>query len=214
MSAVHLAKTYLSAGIFQVRELGRGQCGRVWQARWRGVDVALKELHAARSARAAAGMLAEAATLARLRHPCVIAFYGVVLDQARALLSLTAFRTFGVLGSRVMPLSRPLGQEGVEPNRLPTPMLPPPQQLLHTLGLRSAALRSWLLCCLPSLHGVDAHAGERHGSCCGRLSPCATMAACSEQPANLVESAALPEQQCACEHAQVHTELSFVLLIQ
>lgn len=31
--------------MYQVRQLGRGQFGSVWLARWRGVDVALKEHH-------------------------------------------------------------------------------------------------------------------------------------------------------------------------
>ncbi len=69
----------------QVRELGRGQFGSVWLARWRSCAVAVKELHAAASGRSTTEMVAEAATLARLRHPCVIAFYGLVASQARTL---------------------------------------------------------------------------------------------------------------------------------
>ena len=62
-------------------ELGRGQFGSVWLARWHGVEVALKELHGANSARSREEMLGEACTLASLRHPCVIAIYGVIIGQ-------------------------------------------------------------------------------------------------------------------------------------
>lgn len=47
--------------------------------RWLGVDVAVKELHASSPA-ASAEMYTEAETLASLRHPCIIAFYGVVVN--------------------------------------------------------------------------------------------------------------------------------------
>lgn len=65
----------------QVAELGRGQFGSVWLARWHGVEVALKELHGANSPRSREEMLGEACTLASLRHPCVIAIYGVIIGQ-------------------------------------------------------------------------------------------------------------------------------------
>lgn len=70
----------------QVQELGRGQFGSVWLARWRGVEVALKELHGANSPRSRAEMVAEARTLAGLRHPCVIAIYGVIIGQVSTLI--------------------------------------------------------------------------------------------------------------------------------
>ena len=72
-------------GPTQVQELGRGQFGSVWLARWRGVEVALKELHGANSPRSRAEMVAEARTLAGLRHPCVIAIYGVIIGQVSTL---------------------------------------------------------------------------------------------------------------------------------
>ncbi|BDA48239.1 probable serine/threonine-protein kinase kinX [Coccomyxa sp. Obi] len=65
----------------EVAELGRGQFGSVWLARWHGVEVALKELHGANSPRSREEMLGEACTLASLRHPCVIAIYGVIIGQ-------------------------------------------------------------------------------------------------------------------------------------
>ena len=66
----------------KVHELGRGQFGRVWLAHWKGVEVAIKELHRGGDARARADMLREAQTLAGLRHPCVIALFGILLDES------------------------------------------------------------------------------------------------------------------------------------
>ena len=66
----------------KVHELGRGQFGRVWLAHWKGVEVAVKELHRVGDARARAEMLREAQTLAGLRHPCVIALFGILLDDS------------------------------------------------------------------------------------------------------------------------------------
>lgn len=66
----------------QVHELGRGQFGRVWLAHWKGVEVAVKELHRGGDATARAEMLREAQTLAGLRHPCVIALFGILLDES------------------------------------------------------------------------------------------------------------------------------------
>jgi hypothetical protein len=53
----------------------------VWLARWLGVEVAVKELHGTATPKNTAEMIGEATTLAFLRHPCVIAFYGVVVNQ-------------------------------------------------------------------------------------------------------------------------------------
>lgn len=66
-----------------MQELGRGQFGSVWLAKWLGVDVAIKELHSANTPRSRREMIGEAQTLASLRHPCVIAFYGVVINGVR-----------------------------------------------------------------------------------------------------------------------------------
>lgn len=67
----------------RVQELGRGQFGAVWHQRWRGVDVAVKEMHNA-GVVARTEMVREAATLATLRHPCVVGFYGVILSDGLA----------------------------------------------------------------------------------------------------------------------------------
>lgn len=69
----------------QMHELGRGQFGRVWLARWKGVEVAMKELHRGNSLRARQDMLCEAQTLASLRHPCIIALFGILLDDVSTL---------------------------------------------------------------------------------------------------------------------------------
>lgn len=43
----------------------------------------MKELHATNSVQSNAEMFGEAETLNSLRHPCIIAFYGVVVNQVR-----------------------------------------------------------------------------------------------------------------------------------
>ena len=53
----------------------------MWASRWLGVEVAVKELHATNSVQSNAEMFGEAETLNSLRHPCIIAFYGVVVNQ-------------------------------------------------------------------------------------------------------------------------------------
>ncbi|GIL91434.1 hypothetical protein Vretimale_17815 [Volvox reticuliferus] len=65
--------------LVKVRELGRGCFGSVWLAKWRGVEVALKELLNQASLDGPPNeVFYEAERLASLRHPCVIAFYGIV----------------------------------------------------------------------------------------------------------------------------------------
>lgn len=61
--------------LVKVRELGRGQFASVWLAHWRGVPVALKEMHAT-DQRSRDEMLGEAQVLSSLRHPGVLNFYG------------------------------------------------------------------------------------------------------------------------------------------
>ena len=46
------------------------------------MEVAVKELHRSGDARARAEMLQEAQTLAGLRHPCVVALFGILLDDS------------------------------------------------------------------------------------------------------------------------------------
>ncbi|DBA94196.1 hypothetical protein WJX77_007431 [Trebouxia sp. C0004] len=70
-----------SNDLTKIKELGRGQFGSVWLCRWLGVEVAVKELHATNSVQSNAEMFGEAETLNSLRHPCIIAFYGVVVNQ-------------------------------------------------------------------------------------------------------------------------------------
>ena len=64
-------------------ELGRGAMGVVYRATWQGVEVAVKALRpggALLAQQELEMLLTEAATLASLRHPNVVAFLGVCLD--------------------------------------------------------------------------------------------------------------------------------------
>ena len=51
------------------------------------MEVAVKELHATNSVQSNAEMFGEAETLNSLRHPCIIAFYGVVVNQVCTILA-------------------------------------------------------------------------------------------------------------------------------
>jgi serine/threonine protein kinase len=66
--------------VIKVKELGRGQFGSVWLGRWLGIQVAMKELHSS-DGRSRQDLMGEAEMLASLRHPCVVAFYGVVAAE-------------------------------------------------------------------------------------------------------------------------------------
>ena len=90
--------------VVKVKELGRGQFGSVWLGKWLGIQVAMKELHSS-DGRSRQELVAEAEMLASLRHPCVVAFYGVV--AAAPLLpplTVTEFMCDGSLRSALIRL--------------------------------------------------------------------------------------------------------------
>jgi len=64
-----------------VAELGRGQFGTVWLGRWLGIHVALKQIHDLQGV-SCQELVQEAEMLASLRHPCVVAFYGMVAGES------------------------------------------------------------------------------------------------------------------------------------
>ncbi|CAN6164864.1 unnamed protein product [Urochloa humidicola] len=71
----------------ELRELGSGTFGTVYHGKWRGSDVAIKRINdrcfagkASEQERMRTDFWNEAAKLASLHHPNVVAFYGVVLD--------------------------------------------------------------------------------------------------------------------------------------
>jgi hypothetical protein len=53
----------------------------VWLAKWRGVEVAVKEMHVGSTPLGIVDALTEAVTLALLHHPCVVRLYGVLISQ-------------------------------------------------------------------------------------------------------------------------------------
>jgi len=60
------------------RELGRGQFACVNLMLWKGVQVALKEWHTLTDKESMDMACQEGSTLACLRHPCVVSFYGML----------------------------------------------------------------------------------------------------------------------------------------
>ena len=64
--------------LFMKYELGRGQFASVKLSLWRGVEVAVKEWHTLTDRESMDMACQEASTLACLRHPCVVSFYGML----------------------------------------------------------------------------------------------------------------------------------------
>lgn len=62
----------------KIRDLDRGQSASVALYTWHGAEVAVKEMHGGGDESSVRTMLQEAEILAALRHPCVIAIYGMV----------------------------------------------------------------------------------------------------------------------------------------
>jgi serine/threonine protein kinase len=105
----------LSPGHAQVKELGRGCFGSVWLAKWRGVEVALKEvLNPSATDTAAMDVFAEAEKLASLQHPCVMAFYGVVISPGNCA-TIAEYICHGSLRSGLTKVKRKvsMGQRGM-----------------------------------------------------------------------------------------------------
>jgi serine/threonine protein kinase len=89
-------------------ELGRGSFGVVYRASWQGTEVAVKGLRtggALLARQELAALLAEAATLALLRHPNVVGFLGVCLDSPAEPMLVTEFVGGGSLEERISPQS-------------------------------------------------------------------------------------------------------------
>eukprot|EP00854_Cymbomonas_tetramitiformis_P005971 gene5971-7177_t len=74
--------------IEQVKELGRGHFSSVFLSRWLGVEVAVKELNVTSDKETNQETFKEAEILAGLRHPCIIALYGVVVAEDGGLAAL------------------------------------------------------------------------------------------------------------------------------
>lgn len=94
---------------WQVKELGRGCFGSVWLSKWRGVEVALKEvLNPSATDTAAMDVFAEAEKLASLQHPCVMAFYGVVTSPGNCA-TVAEYICHGSLRSGLTKVKRKVG---------------------------------------------------------------------------------------------------------
>ena len=95
----------------QVKELGRGCFGSVWLSKWRGVEVALKEvLNPSATDTAAVDVFNEAEKLASLQHPCVMAFYGVVTSPGNCA-TVAEYICHGSLRSGLAKIKRKVGME-------------------------------------------------------------------------------------------------------
>lgn len=108
------AETYIPPHLQQIRsddlkkekELGRGCFGSVYYALWKGVDVALKEFHHnAATDGPKVDIFAECESLASLRHPCIIAFYGIVVSP-EALGTVLEYMRHGSLRSGLQKLAK------------------------------------------------------------------------------------------------------------
>ena len=73
----------------------------MWLARWRGVEVAVKEPRRSACARARRETLAEAAMLASLRHPCVTALFGILQENVSVLSALPDCLFYCILACRL-----------------------------------------------------------------------------------------------------------------
>eukprot|EP00775_Hariotina_reticulata_P008219 gene8219-8411_t len=100
--------------LIKVKELGRGCFGSVWLAKWRGVEVALKELlNTGGQDSNPIEVFNEAEKLASLRHPCVMAFYGIVTNPGSCA-TVAEFICHGSLRSGLQKIKK----KGINDKRL------------------------------------------------------------------------------------------------
>lgn len=105
-----------NADLEELRELGSGTFGTVYHGKWRGTDVAIKRIKkscfAGRSSeqeKLTKDFWREAQILAKLHHPNVVAFYGVVPDgTGGTLATLTEFMVNGSLRNVLLRKDRTL----------------------------------------------------------------------------------------------------------
>lgn len=83
----------------------------MWLARWRGAEVALKELHLTNQTdQHQQEVFYEAERLAALRHPCIIAFYGIVSSSPDCYGTVVEYVRMGSLKRGLRKLAAQVGR--------------------------------------------------------------------------------------------------------
>ena len=94
-----LESWYVDATLVQIKKrIGAGAFGNVYYGVWNGVPVAVKTLHAViDEAEMLSAFLKEVSTLARLRHPNVLTFYGASVEANGSTSIVTEYCSGGCL---------------------------------------------------------------------------------------------------------------------
>ena len=90
---------YVSASQIHVKkQIGTGSFGAVYEAEWNGIAIAVKTLHGILDEEAITdGFMREVSTLARLRHPNVLTFYGASVEANGSTCIVTEYCSGGCL---------------------------------------------------------------------------------------------------------------------